>query len=224
MSWKMVWSLVPFASPWMAWNLLLAAIPLGLSEGLVRSAQWPWGVQGAIALGLVLFLPNAPYVLTDLIHLVQEIQWHDSLLYNTLVLLPKYTLFVLLGFEAYVVAVLNVGRYLDQHQWTRWVFPVELALHGLSSLGVYLGRIERFNSWDVVTQPWPILHRMATQLMTERSLVFIGVGFGVITLLYGGLKQVTTALQLQYAYNQLCRQVAATQAEPPSLAAMKPWP
>ncbi len=215
MTWKMLWWVVPFASPWMAWNLFLAAVPLGLSLVLVRSRQWPGVVQGAIALGLVAFLPNAPYVLTDLIHLVQEIQWNDSLLFNTLVLLPKYTLFVLLGFGAYVVAVLNVGHYLRLRQGGQFVVPAELALHGLSSLGVYLGRIERFNSWDLATHPGQIVQRVATDVLSQPALLFIGVGFGIIAVLYGGLKSVVTALQLQHTYRQLLQHAPPPVSSPP---------
>jgi uncharacterized membrane protein len=52
------------------------------------------------------FLPNAPYVLTDILHLVDDIRQGYSIWTITLLLVPQYVLFMQLGFEAYVISVL----------------------------------------------------------------------------------------------------------------------
>lgn len=142
MTWTNLWYLLPLSSRWMTWNLFLALIPLVLSVWLFRTAKqrsvlWWMGLFWFVA-----FLPNAPYVLTDLIHLVFDIQSTDSLLFNTLVIIPKYVLFIGIGFEAYVLSLINLGDYLKRQDLDPWVLQVELLLHGLSAIGVYLGRIE----------------------------------------------------------------------------------
>src|SRR4029453_16226898 len=54
---------------WMLWNLILAAVPLLLAVPLFRHPGRR-GPGGWLGLGVVvLFLPNAPYVVTDLVHL-----------------------------------------------------------------------------------------------------------------------------------------------------------
>ncbi|MGL4883991.1 MAG: DUF1361 domain-containing protein, partial [Waterburya sp.] len=58
-------------SGWIVWNLFLAFIPLALSfwlfvrRNIKRSLLWWIGLVVFIA-----FLPNAPYLLTDIIHLI----------------------------------------------------------------------------------------------------------------------------------------------------------
>ncbi|MBF2029637.1 MAG: DUF1361 domain-containing protein [Oscillatoriales cyanobacterium C42_A2020_001] len=203
MTWMTIWYALPFAYRWMAWNLLLALMPWLLSvwlfqTGLKRSIVW-W--VGFVV--FIVFLPNAPYTLTDLIHLVEEIQRTDSLLLNTLVILPKFALFVLLGFAAYVVSLVNLGQYLQRQGMERFVFPAELVLHGLSAVGVYLGRFERFNSWDLATRPVQVMVGLFKSLFDGRSLMIMALSFSVIAILYWLFKQITLALMLQQQYRKM---------------------
>lgn len=201
-----IWQALHNSMPWMVWNLFLALIPLGLSIWLFRQAStrssiWWVGVFVCIA-----FLPNAPYVLTDLIHLVHELRNEPSLLISTLVVIPKYLLFVFIGFEAYVLSLINAGHYLRQQGLRGSIVQAELALHGLSAIGVYLGRVERFNSWDLVTHPKHVIRSVAENLLDHRPLLFMIIGFVVITGLYWVLKQVTLAVLLRRRYlNELHR-------------------
>ncbi len=203
MTWMTIWQVLPFAYRWMAWNLFLALIPWVLSiwlfrVALYRSIAWWMGIVVFIA-----FLPNAPYVLTDLIHLVEEIKRTDVLLVNTLVILPKFTLFLLFGFEAYVVSLINLEHYLNRQGLKQFVLPVELVLHGLSAVGVYLGRFGRFNSWDLVAHPVSVLVELAKDLTDGRSLLIITLSFSVLAGLYWAFKQITVALLLQWRYRQM---------------------
>jgi len=194
----LLWSALPISSSWMRWNLFLALIPLVLSFGLFqwakrRSLTWWIGV-----LLFVAFLPNAPYILTDIIHLVEEIQRTESLLFNTLITIPKYAVFILIGFEAYVLALVNLGFYLLAHGLNRWVLPIELMLHSLSTIGIALGRFDRLNSWDLVTQPTQVFLTLFQTLTNERSLLFILIGSLIITTLYWVSKQIVLALSLRH--------------------------
>lgn len=82
----------------MVWNTWLALIPLTLADYLFhrnsqRTALWWLG-----ALVFIAFLPNAPYVLTDIIHLIEDIRYGYSMWIVALVLVPQYLLFMLIGF------------------------------------------------------------------------------------------------------------------------------
>ncbi|MDX2230649.1 MAG: DUF1361 domain-containing protein [Leptolyngbyaceae cyanobacterium bins.349] len=198
MSWTSFWSVLPFSSDWMRWNLFLALLPLGFSFGLFRLARersllWWVGVLVFIA-----FLPNAPYTVTDIIHMVEEIKYTESLLVNTLVILPKYILFLLLGFGAYVLSLINLERYLKTQDLSQWILPAELALHGLSAVGVALGRLNRFNSWDLITQPQQVIFGVIQNLVEGRSLLFIAVSTLLIACLYWITKQIVLGLSLRY--------------------------
>ncbi|MEL6816492.1 MAG: DUF1361 domain-containing protein, partial [Cyanobacteria bacterium J06598_3] len=147
----------------MLWNTFLAVIPWILSCWLfrgkgsgVRRVSWWIGLVVFVA-----FLPNAPYVLTDIIHLVRMIKEGASIWTITFILVPQYLIFMLLGTEAYVLSLINLGHYLQKQGQARWVLSAELGLHALCAIGIYLGRFPRFNSWDIVTGPGRLLGYVA---------------------------------------------------------------
>ncbi|HIK19355.1 MAG TPA: DUF1361 domain-containing protein [Leptolyngbyaceae cyanobacterium M33_DOE_097] len=182
------------SSRWMGWNLFLAILPLGLSVWLFRRNQARSLFWWIVCLTFVAFLPNAPYVLTDLIHLSREIRYNSSPWFNTVVVLPKYALFVLIGFQAYVISLINAGSYLRQNHLSRYILPMEMMLHVLSAIGVYLGRFERLNSWYFVTRLHVVLDSVTDTLLEQRPLVIIALTFVVIAVLYWLFKEITLAL------------------------------
>lgn len=179
---------------WMSWNLYLALIPLGVSIWLFqqarsRSMMWWLGL-----LTFVLFLPNAPYVLTDTIHLIQDIREQASVWIITLVVIPQYILFLLIGFEAYVLSLLNFGDYLKRHNLSHWILGMELSLHGLSAIGIYLGRFLRFNSWDVLARPRSLTDVIVNDLLEHQPLLVMALTAMVLTGLYWLTKQLNLAI------------------------------
>lgn len=196
---SVAWGTLLGNSRWMAWNLFLAFVPLILSvwlfrtpthRRLSRSLSWWVGLLVFIA-----FLPNAPYVLTDIIHFVEDIRRNDlSIWIITLILIPQYLLFIVAGFEAYVLSLINMGYYLNRQGWSRWVFWTELLIHGLSAIGVYLGRFLRFNSWDLITRFDTVTGSVLEDVARKRPLAVILITFVIITGLYWLMKQVTLAL------------------------------
>ncbi len=134
----------------MIWNLFLAWIPLGMAFVAYRLHQtrnrWGFLIAG-FALIWLLFLPNAPYMLTDLIHM----RYRDEAL-------VWYDLMLLLWF-AWTGIMLGLGSiYLMQEivtdllgAFAGWV--IAIISIGLTSFGIYLGRFLRWNSWDVLRNP-----------------------------------------------------------------------
>ena len=100
-------------SGWIAWNLFLAFIPLGLSFWLFRRKSQSRSVFWWVAfLVFIAFLPNAPYLLTDIIHLINAARNYYSVWVITLFLIPPHLIAILLGFEAYVISLMNLDHYL----------------------------------------------------------------------------------------------------------------
>jgi uncharacterized membrane protein len=138
---------------WMAWNLVLAVVPLALAvalfrQGVERRVLWWAGVVAWLA-----FLPNAPYVITDVVHLFDDIRSTHSDLVVLGLHVPLYLTFFAVGFGSYVGALELARRsWKSGTPGVRWVF-VELALHGLCATGIYLGRVLRLNSWEILTRP-----------------------------------------------------------------------
>ena len=133
----------------LGWNIFLAVLPLLFSH-LAIKARSKWSAAAWAGLWL-LFFPNAAYLLTDLVHLQMR---HTSLFWLDLAILFSAGVYgVLLGLislrrmEALYTPLLRKG----------YVPLVSFALLMLCGYGMYLGRVERWNSWDLFTQPFALL-------------------------------------------------------------------
>lgn len=190
---------------WMAWNLFLALIPLALSIILFNLPLFSafrfnlksllWGIGFII---YIAFLPNAPYVLTDLIHLVENVKENNSLMMIVLVLFPQYFLFTLIGFTAYVLSVINLAKFLKSKGWQqKQIVTAELVIHALSAIGVYLGRFLRFNSWHIITELPDLINSLIYDLIGKRPIIIMTIMFIVLTILYWIMKQITLGVILR---------------------------
>ena len=178
---------------WMTWNLFLAFIPVALSVWLFRNKRggsWVWWLG---FLSFYAFLPNAPYLLTDVIHLIDDIRRVQSVWMITLVLFPVYIVVIFGGFEAYVISLINLGYYLHRNGKSKWIFPVELITHALSAVGIYWGRFLRFNSWDFITQPDAIITKGVEEILGKQPLIIIAITFVILWGLYWFMKRITLA-------------------------------
>lgn len=176
---------------WMTWNLFLAFIPLALSVWLFRikrGRSWVWWLGFIV---FYAFLPNAPYLLTDVIHLIDDIRTIQSVWMITLVLIPVYLLVIFAGFEAYVISLINLGYYLHRIGKSQWIFRVELITHALCAIGIYWGRFLRFNSWDFITQPDALLTKGVEELLGKQPLVIIAITFVILLGLHWIMKRVS---------------------------------
>jgi len=132
-----------------AWNLLLAWIPFVLAlivyDRSRSGASTP--ALGAAAVLWLLFLPNAPYIVTDLkyIHGFSDV----AALYDVVLLASAALTGLLLGLTSLVLMHAVARRLVAA--FNAWALLVGVL--GLSSLGIYLGRVQRWNSWDVFVRP-----------------------------------------------------------------------
>ena len=173
----------------LVWNLFLAWVPLLLAlrlESLHRRERLAGWCAGGTAVAWLLFFPNAPYLLTDLIHLkpiVKALWWTDLIL---------ILWFAIIGLVLGFLSLHRLHQVVAERQgWLLgWMFV--LAVTFLSGFGVYLGRFERWNSWDVITNPFALFADSGSWLQF-RSAKF--------TLLFGLL--LTTAYALLYSLTRL---------------------
>ncbi len=182
---------------WMTWNLFLAVIPLVLSVWLFRTRRGGSLLWWLGFLVFYAFLPNAPYLLTDVIHLIYDIRTIQSVWLITLVLIPVYLLVILAGFEAYVISLINLGYYLHRIDKSQWIVWVELITHALCAIGIYWGRFLRFNSWDFITQPDALVTRGVEELLGKQPLLIITVTFIILVILHLLMKRVTLGFVAQ---------------------------
>lgn len=140
------------------WNLFLAWLPLYFMQRIERTKTKY--SQIGLLLFVLLFLPNAPYLLTDLFHLGKN--HHAPLWLDTLVLCS----FALLGCVLFVktsVRYFEVIAYYIRSSKKLYVIKIFVML--LNGYGIYLGRYLRFNSWDVILHPFTLGKAISNSLL-----------------------------------------------------------
>ena len=140
-----------------------------------------WWVGLLIFIGI---LPNAPYILTDIIHFYDAVRAISSVWKITFVIVPTYILFIGIGWFCYVFSLVSVRQYLAKYRLDRYTQLIELTLHFLCSIGIYIGRFIRFNTWSLVTEPKQFLRVLPGELIGKFPLVVILLTFLIITLFY----------------------------------------
>jgi uncharacterized membrane protein len=171
----------------MVWNLFLACVPL-MASFLLRALHVNRSADIAqlMLLGLwLLFLPNAPYLVTDIVHLEPS----TPLLYGydlALILSCAFT-GLLLGYASLLdVHTIFAERFGHKLGWTAAISALLL-----SGYGVYLGRVQRWNSWDLFTHPQSLLAEMAKCLINPlqhlHTYAFTAVMSGTLVLGYAAL-------------------------------------
>ena len=136
------------------WNLLLAWVPLGLAYLLhknLKKFRWQhWSNIGLTFLWLG-FLPNSFYLISDLIHL------HDSGEVGYLFDVVMFMVLILAGMCSGYISMLIVHHNLLK-RWRHKISHGIIALTILAtSFAIYLGRSLRWNTWDVLVNPFGIL-------------------------------------------------------------------
>jgi uncharacterized membrane protein len=146
----------------LAWNLLLAWIPLLCSTTLRaldrrRALPAPLLVAGAAA--WLLFVPNAPYLVTDFVHLRPRPP------VPVVVDVALLAIAAAAGLLLALRSIVDVRAVLAARFGARAAELVVVATCVLTGVGIYVGRFRRWNSWDVVTRPraraadlWSVLH------------------------------------------------------------------
>lgn len=187
-------------SGWILWNLFLAFIPLALSFWLYRrktlSRSWGWWLAFIV---FIAFLPNAPYLLTDIIHLIRGTRFVDTWVI-ALIFIPLHLVAIVLGFEAYVVSLINQDYYLKRQGAGQYILWSELMTHALCAIGIFMGRFRRFNSWDLVTDPGNVVLITMDDLTSKLPLLVIFLTFIILAVMYWIFKQITLGLALRVQY------------------------
>lgn len=135
------------------WNLMLAFIPYYISKKLQQRPQWIESGIKFICIFLIwlLFIPNSFYIITDLFHLELRTgmsRWFDLVLIFT---------FAWNGLLLGIVSVSQMAGIVQHRFAIREELVFLLPLMGLIAWGVYIGRYMRFNSWDILTNPFTLI-------------------------------------------------------------------
>lgn len=159
-------------------NLVLACVPLFFSTVLRLAVHWRvhWTIQLVVLSLWLLFLPNAPYILTDILHLTRAS--HAPAWYDLALLLSCSGTGLLVGYLSLIDVQGVVARRFGSA--AGWIFA--MVSLGLSGFAIYLGRFLRWNSWDLLLEPTRIVGLLgaATNPGAHVRAVAVTMIFGVI--------------------------------------------
>ncbi len=173
---------------YLIWNLFLAWLPLVFALLVWREASRPVPRRGlllATGAAWLLFFPNAPYIFTDIVHLAKlrsfgsAPPWFDLLL---------HLLFAMIGLMIGFASLAVMHKLVERARGWRWGWLFALTALALAGFGIYLGRFQRWNSWDVLFSPFSLLgdiaHRFIAPWDNARTWGFSGVCFMFLAISY----------------------------------------
>ena len=169
----------------LCWNLFLAVLPLLFARVAVRSVasgKGRWWVMLWSLLWL-LFFPNAPYIITDFVHLGSRNAislWFDAVMIGGFAWAG-----LILGFQSLALMQWLISKkYGGRIGWSLVVGVIVAA-----SYGTYLGRFQRWNSWDLAVQPVALLADIFSSIAHPATIaqgLALTVGMAVFLLLAYG--------------------------------------
>ncbi|GAB2797223.1 hypothetical protein GCM10027275_48320 [Rhabdobacter roseus] len=159
------------------WNLFLSWIPLLIAyiTSILSKRFGPIPILvGILSVVWLAFFPNAPYMITDLVHLTVDFErnltWHD----------------IIMLFYYAQVSLINglVSLYWIHRTWQRTYgktagLTLLLISLPLAGFGVYLGRIRRWNSWDILHDPIELLKNILASAL-DRTAVLLSFEFALM--------------------------------------------
>ena len=144
----------------LVWNIFLAWIPFMISSGFNKIASHAGWKQFLVFCCWLAFFPNGLYIVTDLIHLQIESKvpkWFDAvLLFSASVAGLMMAFISLYRVEAFLNKTVN-----------KKLHPVLIfGILFLGSFGVYLGRFLRWNSWDIISNPFQLVLSISHRIIS----------------------------------------------------------
>ncbi len=127
----------------LTWNLLLAAIPLFITSFILYFNIENKLLLLGVFLMWLLFLPNAPYILTDLLHVKSRNIipiWYDFIMIFS---------FALTGLFMTLESIIHFEKIAQKYISENALRVTTVLIFFLSSFGIYIGRFMRWNSWDI---------------------------------------------------------------------------
>lgn len=175
----------------LVWNLFLAFVPYAITQWLWTHS---WVAKSKMKLATVLliwllFAPNSFYILTDLFHLDKfdsAPKWFDLLLIFS---------FAWNGLLLGIISVRKTEMILEIVTGRSFSLFIVFVVMWLNAFGIYIGRYLRFNSWDIVMQPFTLFREMLEVIFhpvrNRMEWGMIGVYAVFMTVLYITIKKLS---------------------------------
>lgn len=157
--------------PDLIWNMMLALIAYDFAV-LTRYFKQAWLFPVLFILWLV-FYPNTFYMITDIVHMhwVGDTLWNRASLHLFMVFVPSILFGIYCGIESWLIL-------LERFKFSWWTeLLATLVLSVISSMAIYIGRYDRLNTWDIVSNPGQVVQKLLETFQRERLLFILGFTF-----------------------------------------------
>ena len=150
------------------WNLFLAYIPYFLSSSIYKNFFNTSKKTQNSFYGLVwlLFIPNSFYILTDFTHLHFKTTFQFSL--DMLIISG----FSFVGFYVGLLSIHTIRQLVIAKYGNTKGYIFILTISFLSAFGIYLGRVLRFNSWDIISKPIQLAYTSIYALFSLETIIY----------------------------------------------------
>jgi uncharacterized membrane protein len=150
------------------WNLFLAIIPYFLSSSIhTNFFDTSKKIQNYMyTLTWLVFIPNTFYILTDFTHLHFKNTFQFGL---DLLIISSFS------FAGFYVGLLSLYH---MHQLTVAKYGAKsgnlfiMIISFLSAFGIYLGRVLRFNSWDIISKLVELVYTSIAALFSFETIIY----------------------------------------------------
>jgi len=135
------------------------------------------------------FFPNTAYLITDIRHLAgycDHLDYYRACPAQAWVV-PLFFAYALAGVPTFCYALKKMTLVLEKlfGKTVQRIFPVLMI--PVTAMGLMLGLVARFNSWEVALKPWNILLAAYAYLTDETMLINIGAYTAMLFLVYYGV-------------------------------------
>ena len=145
------------------WNLFLAFIPWLLSSIFIINGLHKKTPLILLMFSWLLFFPNSPYILTDLFHL--RLRTSAPIWFDLIVILSFAWTGLMYGF----ISLMDIMELLKNYLSERLITIITISFLFLASFGIYLGRYLRWNSWDILSNPFGLFNDIIDRFINPFS-------------------------------------------------------
>ena len=164
-----------FNAGWMGLNVVLAVIPV-IFCFLAQKTRKLF-LKYIFLIAWLIFVPNTLYIASDVIHIPEQLA--DMNLIERLILIVQYLLLEITGFVTFILSLHFFEKTLNTLKVKNRVIRSEIIIANFFiGLGIMLGRVERVNSWELVSDPGKILNSMVN-IFSSSELILQAILFGI---------------------------------------------
>ena len=160
------------------WNLFLALIPYSISSYI----KFDFSIKRSNIKNLIyliiwlLFIPNTFYLITDFVHL------HNNNFLQYIFDITLLSSFTIAGFYFGILSIYDIHKLTESNYPKRISNAFIISISYLCAFGIYLGRILRFNSWDIISNPSKLFYSIVECVFEIETIIFT-IGFGSLILI-----------------------------------------